>query len=742
MKYKGGEAGSIVLYALTIFLSAFLLFQVQPLIGKHILPWFGGTPAVWTTCLLFFQILLLVGYAYAHWLASLKNQRSQGVIHLCLLAATFFLLPIIPAETWKPDGSENPILRILALLTVTVGGPYFMLTTTGPLLQAWFALIHKGRSPYRLYALSNAGSLLGLISYPFLFEPLLARQTQAITWSVSYALFIFVCGLCAWQIGRSRGLSMITTALATPSDLVSEPAAPAGPISNKGISLASLSACDDESIYLQREEADLADKEQGTPKVRDMIAWLALSGCGSLFLLSTTNQVTQNVAVVPFLWVLFLSIYLLTFIIAFDGKDIYRRWWCIPLLLLLSFIVAKNLSGSFDISFKWQIAIYAGALFAGCMTCHGELARMKPAPKHLTLFFLIISAGGAMGGIFVAIAAPFIFAGYWEYHLSLAASSLIVMAILYMDSTSPLFKGRRLWAWSGILFITFLIGTNLIDSVRNNREDALALSRNFYGILKIEEFIDDNMGRIRQMHHGKVLHGKAYENPPWRGKATAYYGPGTGVWLAINHHPRRLQGQSMHMGVIGLGTGTVAVLGNKNDSMRFYEINPDVITMSREWFWYERDSPAEIETVLGDARIALEHELSGGQKQNFDILVADAFSGDLIPTHLLTSESVELYRRHLKDDGILAIHISNNNFNLVPVARGLAEVIGWKAVLIDSKDRLEDATWAATWVLITANRSFLENSEVKKAAQFLTDNNSKSLSWTDNYASLFHVLNW
>ena len=739
MQQTKGNTKSIVLYALTIFLSAFLLFQVQPLIGKHILPWFGGTPAVWTTCLLFFQLILLGGYAYAHWLANLKNLPAQGIIHLCLLLATLFLLPIIPVDTWKPEGSENPIFLILGLLAVTVGGPYFMLTTTGPLLQAWFSISHKGKSPYRLYALSNAGSLLGLMSYPFLFEPLMARQSQAIFWSLSYALFIFLCGLCAWQIARNRAYTILTPAFTTPTGF--NPANEEALLVHK-MSMAAIAGPAYENLHCPKNEpyATPNTLNEGSPSMGSALIWLTLSTCGSVFLLATTNQVTQNVAVVPFLWVLFLSIYLLTFILAFEGNDIYKRWWCIPLLLFLSVIVAMDLAGGSGLSLGWQIAVYTGTLFAACMTCHGELSRIKPAPEHLTFFFLMIAGGGALGGICVAIVAPFIFSSYWEYHFVLISTALIVAAILFFDTASPFFRGRNLVVWSAILLANFFMITNLVKAIEIDIEDTAALSRNFYGVLKVSEFVDDNIGRVRQMLHGKVLHGTAYEKPPWRGMPTSYYGKGTGIWLAINFHPIRLQQQALKIGVIGLGTGTIAALTRKEDTLLFYEINRDVITLSRKWFWYQGDSEATIKTIPGDARIMLERELSHGEEKRFHILVADAFSGDVIPIHLLTQESATLYRKHLRDDGILAIHISNNNFDLIPVVKGMAESIGWKALLIESPDNLEYATWAATWVLITKNRAFLDRIEIKKAGKHLSGEAYRSLLWTDDYASLFHVL--
>ena len=445
-------------------------------------------------------------------------------------------------------------------------------------------------------------------------------------------------------------------------------------------------------------------------------------------------------ASVPFLWVLFLSLYLLTFIIAFEGNDLYRRRWCFPLLFLLALLASRDLSGHLDISLAWQIALYAGVLFAGSMACHGELSRMKPEPRYLTLYFLMIAAGGAAGGIFVAIAAPLLFSTYWEYHLSLFAVTLLMLAFFCFGKSS--FKIWPLAKRVGALLAAGLIALNLSAAVAKDLDDALVMQRNFYGVLKVTDFVDDNIGRVRVMHHGRTLHGIAYEDPPWRGLPTAYYGEGTGVWMAVNYHPRRLKAQPLHIGVIGLGAGTMAVHAREGDRVRFYEINQDVVRLAREWFWYQGDSPAEVTTVLGDARIMMEKELAEKSPQKFDILVSDAFSGDVIPLHLLTRECAELYRRHLKDDGILAIHISNDNFDLAPVALGLAETIGWEAVAVSSKERIEAATWEASWVLITANRAFLDLPELREVGRHLSVKESKALYWSDDYASLLHVVNF
>jgi hypothetical protein len=739
-------------YALTIFLSAFLLFQVQPLIGKYILPWFGGNPAVWTTCLLFFQVGLLAGYGYAHWIASWRAQQYQGLVHLLLLGGALLLLPIVPNNAWKPSGTESPTWLIMGLLAVTVGAHYFLLSTTGPLLQAWYSKIYPNRSPYRLYALSNAGSLLGLLTYPCLFEPLLTRRMQALAWSVAYIAFALGSGWCAWQMLRSALRSRIATAASNKrsdfglklncsnADTFSLHQTSMNDPHDKSNSRRSIRKNLDRNSQSENDLSNPASTSP-VPRVIDVLSWLVLAFCGSVLLVATTNQLCQGVAVIPFLWVLPLSLYLITFIIAFEGRNLYRRMWCIPLLAVTSFLACWVLHRGEEVPLVQQILVYSSTFFAACMTCHGELARAKPSPKYLTLFFLTVAAGGALGGIFVALAAPVLFTGYWEYHLALAGAGALALAVMFFDSRSPLYQGKPLWVWVLSLSIYTGLIAALLSSVVWDTSDTLAASRSFFGVLRVTEFEDQDRGVYRELLHGGIVHGFQYTGTRWRGMPTSYYGEGTGAWLAINNHPQRLARKPMHIGIVGLGTGTMAIFGRKGDTIKFYEIDPNVIDLSGEWFWYRQDSQAAVEIVLGDARIQLERELAQGHGQQFDLLVVDAFSGSAIPLHLLTQECAQVYRRHLKDSGILALHISNQSLDLIPVALGLAQTLNWEAIVIDSDEDLNKATWDATWVLITANRTFLDSPAAQKARTKWGADSSTSLIWTDDYTSLLHVLN-
>jgi hypothetical protein len=375
------ESAVLFRFPYTIFLSAFLLFQVQPIAGRFILPWFGGGPAVWTNCLLFFQVLLLAGYAYAHWLSARANLRLETSIHIALLAASLLFLPIGPqADSWKPASMENPSVRILLLLSATAGGPYFMLSATGPLLQRWFTLARPEKLPWRLYALSNIGSFAALLSYPFLIEPFVRLRTQAWIWSALYGAFVILCASTAWRL-RS--------------------AAPLIPAIQNGA----------------------VDPQRPTPPT--VLFWLALSASSSTLLVATTNQLSQDIAVNPFLWVAALSVYLLTFILTFQNARWYNRVLFAIAAGVLAPIACMLPSLSATLSLGSQLGVYLVALFVLCMVCHGELARSRPSTRYLTHFYFAIAAGGAIGGVFVALIAPRIFTEFSEYPIGLAAACLL-----------------------------------------------------------------------------------------------------------------------------------------------------------------------------------------------------------------------------------------------------------------------------------------------------------------------------
>jgi hypothetical protein len=678
-------------FRIAIFLSAFLLFQVQPMVGRLLLPWFGGGPAIWTDCMLFFQVLLLAGYAYAHWLGSRRSTRLGAGVHIGLLAASLVFLPIARhADIWKPLTSGDPSGRILLLLAATVGGPYFMLSATSPLLQRWYSLSRPGESPWRLYALSNLGSFLALLSYPFAVEPYLRLRTQAWIWSALYAGFAAVCGWTAWRL---------------------RPAAPA---------------------------TETEDREAGSaprPTFWNVLLWLGLSASGSTLLLATTNQISQGIAVIPFLWVAPLSLYLLTFILAFHHERWYRR---------LLFAVAAGVfapaacavAGLALIVPVWgQLGIHLSTLFILCMVCHGELALARPSPRYLTAFYLTIATGGVLGGVFVALAAPRLFVEFSEYPIGLAAACLLGFAGWLRTGALGQWTARNFAV--RVPLMALLVGgiTSLAATVAISNRPALLDLRNFYGILRVSERTDLN-GPLRQLTHGRVRHGFQYLRDPERAWPTCYYGPHSGVAIALN----ALASPNRRVAVIGLGTGTLAAWGRPGDTFRFYEINPDVQAIASTWFSFLRDSKARTETVLGDARVQLERELASGHSQDFDAIAVDAFSGDAIPIHLLTAECGDLYRRRLAPGGLLLLHISNRSLDLEPVARGLARHLGWKAALFLSGQHDETGELSSKWVLITANSAFLEQPRIADRVAAWPDAKRSPITWTDDFASLWHVL--
>jgi hypothetical protein len=694
----------MAVYALTIFTGAFLLFQVQPLIGKYILPWFGGGPGVWTTCLLFFQVLLLGGYAYAHWISERLKPRAQAVAHLALLAAALALLPITPNDSWKPSGQGNPTLQILALLGASLGLPYFVLSATGPLMQHWFSRTHPGRSPYRLYALSNAGSLLALVSYPFLFEPHLTRRAQSCWWGWGLAAYALCCALCAATLWRAQTEKADPTApgAADPTPCDAAPTAPQAAANPSAL------RC---TFYVLRSAP---------------LLWLLLPACASVLLLATTNKLCQDVAVIPFLWVLPLGLYLLSFIICFDSPRWYLRPLLVPALAAVLAGVCWALFRGPDLSIYKQVAIYSGGLFIACMVCHGELYRLRPDPRRLTGFYLMVAAGGALGGVLVAVVAPLVFKDYYELHCGLVLCGLLIAGVCARE---------RRYVTTGLLTLgVAALAVVLWHQVRNTRAGAVFKTRNFYGVMTVYEYNhDDPKSRYYLLLHGRITHGMQFADPERSRWPTSYYGPDSGIGravLALPPEPRRI-------GVVGLGTGTLTALGRAGDYFRIYEINPQVCQVATHWFHYLSQSPGQVEVALGDARLSMEKE----PPQRFDLLALDAFSSDSIPVHLLTKEAFQVYERHLAPNGIIAVHVSNHYLNLQPVVANLARQFGYQAAVIDYvDDDVEYWLYSSTWMLLCRSEDVLGSAAISELAYRANTNATKIPLWTDDFASLFQIL--
>lgn len=759
-------------FALTIFAGAFLLFQVQPLIGKYILPWFGGGPGVWTTCMLFFQMLLLGGYAYAHTVSRKLQPRTQAILHLVLLAAALVSLPITPGDRWKSyAGGDDPTWHILALLTVSLGLPYLVLSATGPLMQEWFRRTTPGVSPYRLYALSNVGSLLALVSYPFYFETNFTRKAQAQFWSWGLVFYAVCCAFCAWKVWR-------------------QPVATAT-------------------------ETKAAEADAPRPTGYQRLLWLVLPASASILLLAVTNKMCQDVAVIPFLWVLPLALYLLSFIISFDSPRWYSRFYYTLALVVAMIAVCQALFEGADMAIVKQVVIYSTTMFVGCMICHGELYQLRPHPKHLTSFYLMIAAGGAMGGLFVALAAPNLFDNYYEMHLSLGlvVLLLLVISIVGKAALSPLRwrilfgllaiaatyganKGytagiawlrRRealstssegganwarlenahwlVWALAAVgLIVLFgvsrkrarpinwhaltcgLLGTGLVAlgvalvvQIQDASRGALLSARNFYGVLSVFEYDRGLDTHYHLLQHGRITHGIQFAAPERAGTITSYFGANSGIGIALRNFPRQ---QNQRIGLLGLGVGTVSAYGKPGDYIRIYEIDPHVKEVAEKPFSYVARSAAKIDIVMGDGRLSMESE----PPQGFDFLIMDAFSSDAVPVHLLTKEAFEIYLRHLKPDGAILVNISNRYLDLRPVIENAARAFKLQSHHINSEDggeSEEDSGWwlyASTWMVLSRNQEFMDRPALRNAASAPVTGPNTIPLWTDDYTSMFKVL--
>ena len=667
-----------MLHAGTIFLSSFLLFLVQPLIARLILPWFGGSAAVWTTCMLFFQALLLAGYAYAHLLnAKVRGRTRQLAIHGLLIALAVAVLPIAPSESWKPAGDEEPVIHILLLLGATVGLPYFLLASTSPLVQAWFARARPGENPYRLFAVSNLASLVALLGYPFLVEPFFSARQQVSTWSWLFAAFAVLCAVAAWDAPATRS---------------------------------------------RRE----LEEEAAPIRTSQVMLWLALAATGSVLLLAVTNHLTQNVASVPLLWLAPLTLYLASFIVTFEGGRFYRAetLW----VFLLAWIAAMGwliADADFRFELPLQLGVFLPGLFLGCVFCHGELYRLRPAPQHLTAFYLIVAAGGALGGLLVAVLAPLAFSGYYELGIG-----LVVLALLASLRFAAVSAVARLGSLAVLMAVA---GCAVYDGLRHQQDVRIA-TRSFYGVLRVKEYGEAGLQtHLRRLVHGTIMHGEQYMDEGRRRMLTTYYHDKSGIGAAI----RSKQARPVRVGVIGLGTGTIAAYGRRGDLYRFYEIDSRVIQIAQTEFTYLADSEAKIELALGDARLTLERE----PPQAFDVLAVDAFSSDAIPVHLITREALGAYLRHLRPGGIVAFHVSNRFLELVPVVARLAKENGAHAVLVDDNPDEDDAMRSTSdWVLVSRDAAALRHKEIVDAGAVPAEDRPEWRTWTDDYSNLVQIL--
>jgi hypothetical protein len=671
--------------AATILAGALLLFEVEPLIAKAILPWFGGSAQVWTTCLLFFQAALLAGYLYAHVLTTRVPPRWQWRIHAGLLAVSLVFLPIIPAEHWKPMGGENPLPLILGLLTTTIGLPFVLLSATSPLVQAWLARPVEGevRPPYRLFALSNFGSMVALLSYPVLVEPYVPAHLQATGWSMLYAGFAVICSLTAWRYRDG-----------TPAP---------------------------------REKTD-------HPSWGMRALWFFLAAAPSGLLLAMTNFMLQNIAAIPLFWVVPLALYLASFILAFNNL----KWFSLPawymLFVLALGVAVATTAGFFSNHGLLMLPVLSAVLFVICCVCHGELSLARPEPKHLTEYYLIISTGGAAGGLFVAAVAPTVFNATYELPILLPLTALIVLAAAGRHYREWTEMHPNLLALCGLLVVG-AAGWMMAKTAYSYQSDSVFLTRNFYGALRVQDtaLTETNPIVVRRLLNGTILHGLEVKDPRFRRTPLTYYARPSGIGRVITavgaHGP-------ITVGVVGQGVGTLAGYGRAGDTYRFYEINPAVDRIARDLFWYLSTNPARQSVVIGDGRLSLERE----PRQGFDVLAIDAFLSDSIPLHLLTREAFSLYWRHLKPDGVLAVHVSNRYIALAPVIAQDAAARGMVARSVDVFNDPDHGMTRSVWVLVTRRKDLFQSGELANLPIEPVPPDLRP--WTDDYSAIWSVLNF
>ena len=671
-----------VLYGAAIFLGAFLLFAIEPMAAKRLLPALGGSSAVWITCLVFFQSALLFGYLYAHALARRAQANWPSLLHTGLLALAAILLAAAP----RPDlgrSSGHPVTAIFTALSLTIGLPFLLLSSTGPLLQNWWARQQQSRIPWRFFALSNAGSLLALLVYPSLIEPRLALSRQRICWGWGFALYALLCAGLAWRV-RSAGA-------------LPEPDAPPAD--------AALPRC-----------------------MRARVLWFLLPAAAAMQLCAVTSHLSENIAAIPLLWILPLAVYLITFILAFEFPGFYRRWivsrMLVVLLASLSLILSKT-----DVSLPilLNIGFFLAELFFACYFCHAETYALRPArAQDGTLFYLLIAAGGAAGSFFIGILCPLLFRANYDFVFAFLATAAVALA----DAWPRGWSQRLLWSAGTAALLALLIMLR-IAYARNT----LLEERNFYGALRVEEsHVPAQALTVRTLLHGAIQHGTQWFAPEFRRTPTTYYAIDSGIGLALRFccgdRPRNI-------GVVGLGTGTIAAYGRPGDRIRFYEINPAVLPIAQHLFTYLRDSQAQITFAPGDARLSLAAEAP----QRFDVLAIDAFSGDAIPVHLLTTQALRIYRRQLAAGGIVAFHVSNRYLDLPPEIAAVAQAGGMQARVFDTPANEARGEFRATWVLVTDHADFFRQPAVAATARVIALHPGPG-AWTDEYSSLLPILEW
>ncbi|HWA36911.1 MAG TPA: fused MFS/spermidine synthase [Burkholderiales bacterium] len=628
---------------------------------------------MWTTCLVFFQSILLAGYAYAD-LTLRLGARRQAMLHIGLLALSLATLPILASTGWKPQGDEEPITRILLLLVATIGLPYFLLSTTTPLLQHWYWRRFQSAVPYRLFALSNFASLVALLGFPLLFEPAFDLTQLGWGWSFLFVAFAFLCAGTAW-----------------------------------------LSLSDTQAIQVEKARSE-------KPSTGVQLQWLGLSAMGSVMLLAVSNHITQNISSVPFLWVLPLALYLVTFILAFDHPRWYHRLtftlWMIILLPAMAWYVPS-------LDLKTAAPLYLVGMFVGCMFCHGELARLKPDPAHLTRFYLMMSLGGALGAVLVAIVAPLVLRGYYELGIA-----LIALSVVFVLRIEKLARVGAAVAGIGVVVLVYRAADDYSRGVR-------VMERDFYGVVRTADH--ETPVRYRAMYHGGIMHGGQLLGEEFRNTPADYFSPGSGYGRVFQSLRELQPNRPLSVGVIGLGAGVIGAWMKPGDRLAFYEISPRVVDVAESEFTFLRNTLAEKEIILGDGRLSLEREPPRG----YDVLGIDAFSGDSIPMHLVTKEAMALYVKHIKEDGVIVFQATNRFVDLLPVVKRLAAEFGLEAYNVadvPSASEGKEFWYSSTdQVIVTRNRKLLEAPLLLEAAEPIEDRPDLP-TFTDSHHNLLRIL--
>lgn len=654
----------MALIAASVAGSAFCLFLIQPMMAKRLLPVFGGSASVWAVCLIFFQVMLLAGYLYAHALASRLDPRRQALIHGSLCLAALAALPGLTAPlNWTGDGA--PAAGIVTQLLAAIGLPYLVLSATSPLLQHWFSLLFPQRGAYRLFAWSNLSCAVALLAFPFLLEPNWGWTTLARAWQ--------------WSFGAAAALHACSALLVWRRHPARAPLAPADP---------------------QGAEAVSAPARAW---------WHFYAFLGSGLLVAVTDHLCLIVAPFPLLWVVPLLVYLMSFVVTFES-DRYRRWWGVPagfagliaIAAAMNYLPPARMLGV-------GIVVFSLGLFTVCVMLHGELAARRPPERHLTAFYIALATGGALGSVFVGLVTPLLFSHQIELPLLLA---LVAFTAMWSAASGP-FPARAAAALAALLVVA-PAGAHWLSL----KSGEVAAGRNFYGALRVTES-NVRKGRLRTIIHGSVNHGSQFMEPVLRRTPLAYYTPQSGIGLLLGREtavPRRI-------GLIGLGSGALTAYARPADVFRYYEINPLVVELATKYFTYLSDSPARVEVVLGDARLRLAAE----PDQQFDVLVIDAFTGDSVPVHLLTREAMRIYTRHVKPDGVIAMHVSNLHLDLTRAALALGRDAGWRAAALSTPASEDLDSVGAVWVLMDRRP---DPSPPPAAPR---------LPWTDDHSSLLPI---